>query len=110
MRKYAFTAVLLFFVAACAQLGLQTPQTPEQKVAAGYATADGINRSATALLNAKRISSADAQHVLEATRSARTGLDLARPMMKIDPKGADAKIQTQLAILNALNAYLAGRK
>jgi len=106
MRKYA-GLFLLYFVAACAQLGLQTPQTPDQKVAAGYATAAAINQSATALLNAKKISSDDAQHVLDSTRSARSGIDIARTMAKTDPKAADAKLQAQIAILNALNAYLA---
>ena len=109
MRKYAATFLLLFIVAACAQLGLETPQTPEQKVAAGYATATAINQSATSLLNAKKISSADAQHVLDSTRNARAGLDIAKTIAKVDPKAADAKIQTQLAILNALNSYIASR-
>jgi galactitol-specific phosphotransferase system IIB component len=108
MRKYA-ALFLLYFVSSCAQLGLETPQTPDQKVAAGYATAAAINQSATALLNAKKISSDDAQHVLDSTRSARSGLDIARTMTKVDPKGADAKIAAQIAILNALNAYLASK-
>jgi len=110
MRKYAYTFVLLYLVAACAQIGLSTPQTPDQRVAAGYGTAAAINQSATALLNSKKISSDDAQHVLDSTRSARAGLDIARGMTKTDPKAADAKIQAQIAILNALNAYLASQQ
>jgi hypothetical protein len=106
MRKYAATLLLLFIVAACAQLGLETPQTPAQKILAGYATAEAINRSTTALLNAKKISSDDGQHVLDSTRSARKGLDIAKTL---DPKAADAKIQAQQAVLKALQDYITSK-
>ncbi len=107
MFQWATLALFVIFVLnACTQLGLEKPQTPDQRIAAAYATADAINRSATSLLKAQRITSQDAQHVLDSTRTARTGIDLARSIGPIDPKAADAKIRTQIAILNALNLYL----
>jgi hypothetical protein len=101
--------LLAYALVACAQLGLVGPQTPEQRVAAGYATAEAVNRTATQLLNAKKISSVDGQNVLNTTRAARQGLDVARSLTKIDPKSATAKIEAQQAILKALQEYLATR-
>lgn len=109
MKTLASILLLMIAAVACAQLGLPTPQTPEQKILAGYATADSVNRSATTLLNAKKISSADAQHVLESTRGARQGLDIARQLAKVDPKAADSKLQAQMLILKALQDYLAAK-
>ena len=109
--KWVLNALAVAIVlSACAQLGLLQPQTPAQKVAAGYVTADAINQSATQLLNERKISSDDAQHVLNSTRAARQGLDIARKLEKVDPKGATAKLEAQMVILQALQKYLAEKE
>ena len=108
-REFLLVAAI-FTIAACAQLGLPTAQTFDQKLTAGYATAEGINRSATTLLNAKKLSSADGQHVLDQTRNLRAGLDVARAMHKSDPKSADSKVDAMRAALTAVQAYLTSKE
>lgn len=104
MKKHV--AIFLLFLAGCAVLGLEAPATPESKAIAIDATATAVNQTATTLLDAKKISSNDAQNVLDSTRAARRGVDIARALAKVDPKAATAKLQAQQEILRALQAYL----
>ena len=98
--------IIVSILVACSTLGLEGPKSPAEKIAAGYATAEAVNRTASQLLREKKISSGDAQNVLSTTQSVRQGLDLARTL---DPKAADTKIQTQLEMLRLIQKYLAER-
>lgn len=109
MQRY-FLFMLAAMLVGCAQLGLPTAQTFEEKLTAGYATVDSLNKSTTALLEAKKISSDDAQHVLDQTRNARAGLGIARDLHKTDPKGADSKLVAMRAALTAVQTYLASKE
>lgn len=104
-----FLLFVLFMVASCAQLGLPTAQSFEEKLTAAYATVESVNKTATSLLNDKKITSADAQHILEQTRNARAGLDVARSLRKADPTGADGKLTAMRTALTALQAYLTSK-
>jgi hypothetical protein len=106
----AFGLILLMVVAllvqGCAQSGgLLTPQTANERIAAAQARV-----TATQLLQAKKISSDDAANVLKQTDAAREGIDVARTLSATDPAGASSRLQTTLAILTALQTYLASRQ
>src|SRR5947199_352402 len=76
---------------ACAQLGLPTAKTFDEQLTASVSSLTAAREATTALLNTKKISSEDAEHVLDQLRNARQGLDLARTMALQNPAGANAK-------------------
>ena len=105
--------LLVLFVAmlsACAQLGLPTATTFQERLTAGYALNAEVRTTATTLLTGKKISSADAQNVLDQTNNARAGLDLARTISKTDETAADFKLTSVRTVLLGLQAYLATKK
>lgn len=106
VKALCLYAVMVVALVSCAQLGITT-DTPEKRLAVGYVTATSVNQAAVALGKQGKLSSADAQHVLDSTRAATRGLDVARDLLKADPKAADAKLQAQMVILKALEDYLA---
>jgi hypothetical protein len=109
-RAYLYLPFLLLLLgAACNQLGLPTAQTFEERLTAGYASVEAINKGAKSLLDAKKISSNDAENILDQTRNARVGLDIVRAMAKTDPSSADAKLNAVRAGLTAAQAYLTAK-
>ena len=100
--------LLLTLAAACAQLGLPTPQTFSERLAVGYVAVTAIRDSATKLLVAKKISADDAQNVQNQADNARAGLDIARKLADVD--AANAKLASVQAALVGLQSYLAARK
>ena len=110
MRKF-FLSLLLPCLMACSSSGglVTAPTTPEQKVATAYVTLDQLTIAATQAVKAKKLSSADGQHVLDSVKLSQQGVDIARDLAKVDPKAADAKITAELAIIKALEDYLASK-
>lgn len=104
-------------LAACAQLGLQAPDTFNKKIATGYATVQVVAESAKTAYVAGKLSEKDRTNVVSTTRAGVEGLDLAQTMYSAvcpatAPPGcaapaADAKLTATLAVLTALQAYLA---
>lgn len=116
-RSQLFGLLLLFTVCAgllaltaCAQLGAPTPQTFNERLAAGYGTVTQVRSTATALLTAKAISVDDAANVLRTTDTAREGLELARSIAATDAAGASTRLQTSVAVLTALQQYLLSKQ
>lgn len=104
-----FIAVLLSACGGCAQLGLPTAQTFNEKMAVAYASVTQVRDTATTLVQQKKISADDAQNVLTATDTARVGLDTARKIHATDPAAGDAKLASVRTALAALSTYLATR-
>jgi hypothetical protein len=102
--------LILMALSACAQLGIPSPKTFDERLVAGYATNTAVRESATELLKAKKISSSDAQHVLDATRNARQGLDIAKQLKAQDPKSAEAKLKAVRLTIDAVNNYLKSKE
>lgn len=100
-------AILLSLASACAQLGLPTAQTFNEKLAAGYSSVTAVRDTATTLLVAKKISPDDAQNVQNQADNARAGLDIARSAHAVNATAADAKLTQVMAALTALQSYLA---
>lgn len=105
--SYYLALVALLLIAACAQLGLPAPETMREKVAAAQGASTQLRATATQLLNAKKISSADATNVLKTTDAAAEGIALAMQLSASDPAAADTRLKATVAILTALQTYLA---
>jgi hypothetical protein len=99
------------FLPACAQLGIPTANTFNQRLAIGYTTVSTVRDTATVLLNSKKISVKDAENVQEQANNARSGLDLARTMFRDgQATSAESKLTTINTALRALQTYLAGKQ
>lgn len=105
--KKLFAILLLSFLPACAQLGIPTAQTFNERLAAGYALNTAVRQSATTLLQSKAITANDGDSVLKTTDAARAGLDVAKSLAKTDMTAADAKLNATRTVLVALQSYLA---
>jgi len=92
---------------ACSSLGLPTPETFNEKVAAAQASVTQVRQTATQLLNTKKISVADAENVLKSTDAASEGIAVARAMSAQDPSAAQARLTLIVTALTAIQTYLA---
>lgn len=106
MKPKYLLPFLLLLLAGCAALGVPTPKSFNERVAAGYVAAAGLRTSAATLLNGGVISSKDAENVQKQADVAREGLDVARTLPAAD---AENKLQATLALLNAAKGYLCGK-
>lgn len=100
--------ILLLVIAGCA--GIPTPETYNEKLAAGYQSVTAVRDAALGLLAAKRLTADDAQNVQQQADHARAALDISRKMRATDPAASDAKLQAAIVGLTALQAYLASRR
>jgi hypothetical protein len=99
--------VFAFVLQGCAELA---PDTFNKKLATGYASVQAVNESASVLLASGKITKKDAQNVVSTSRTAIVALDAAAEMGKTDLTAADAKLTATIAILTALQTYLATKK
>ena len=105
-----FFAIMALTLAACAQLGLSTPQTFAEKVVAAKATVAQVTTTAAMLLNARAISSEDGENVLRTVDAAAAGINTAQALAAQDPAGAQARLTATVSVLAAMQAYLATKK
>lgn len=106
LRYAPFYGLLIVLLTACATLGIDSPRTFNERLAAGYASVTAARDTTATLLTSGRLSAGDAQNVQSQLDNARTGLDLARQIHATDPVGGDAKIDAVVTALTALQAYL----
>lgn len=97
-------------LAACAQLGLPTADTFNEKLAVAYGSVTQVRSSALQLLEAKKISADDAANVNTTADTARAALDIARKTSLTDITAANSKLTAATAILNAVSVYLATKQ
>jgi len=108
-----FAALAICFVAlmigvtGCAQLGVQAPQTFNQKAVAAHGTVEGIAKTALTLHQAGKLSESDRVNIVATLRSTEQGIDLATVVSKTDPVGGLTKLDASIAVLAALQTYLA---
>lgn len=103
-------ALLALVLAACTTLGTPAPQTISERIAVTVATVTAVRQSATTLLQAKKISVADAENIQQQADNVVAGAQVARSLAPVDPSAADAKLQQTRAVLTALQAYLTTRE
>lgn len=98
-----FAAILM----ACSTFGVQAPQTFNQRLMAGYTAVEVVATNATQLRAAGKLSDADRENVVATGRTAVAGLDLAAQVHKTNPAAGQEKLTATIAVLTALQAYLA---
>jgi hypothetical protein len=103
-QLFALMCVALV-LAACSSV--PAVDTFNKQLAAGYTTVDAIAQSTSAALAADKITQADAATVVTTARGALSALDVASQMHATNPAGAADKLQATLAVLTALQGYLA---
>ena len=99
---------LILLLAGCAQLGLSTPQTFDQKLAVAYGTHTAIQRAAATELRAGHMKKADAQEVLTLADQSKVLLDAAR--MAGDTTVAQNKLTLAVAVLTQIQVFLNKRE
>lgn len=106
----AVIALTLGAIAGCAQLGVPTPETMPQRIAVGLSNVTQVRKAAVVLLKADKISVKDAENIQAQADNAATALNIARVIAVEDPAGANAKVTSAIAVLTALDAYLASKE
>lgn len=109
-RLYALRyLLLLMFVAACVQLGLEKPDTTPQRIAYAIVAITEAREATLHLLSVKRIDPPDARKVQTLADVARISVDQARDLyyVKSDTTGALKALQSAELILNEVNQILA---
>lgn len=102
-----FLAILLLAaITACGALGADSPQTFNEKAAAAQITVTATRSTALQLLQAGKITPADAKNAQAAAAAGNTAIDIARQYAATDPAGASAKLTSAVAIVTAVQAYL----
>jgi hypothetical protein len=105
MKPYILLAVILL-LAACASLGLTTPQTLDQKLAYGYAgVTTALNTIATAT-TAGQLTSTQATDANALALQVKTILDNARALETTNATSAQNDLTLALSSLTAVQQYL----
>ena len=104
MKQLNALWVMLALLVGCAQLGLSTAQSFDQKLAVAYGTHTAIERATATELKAGHLKKADAQEVLTLADQSKSLLDAAR--MAGDTSVAQNKLTLAVAVLTQLQTYL----
>ena len=107
LKARVFSVFSMCLLAACATLGVPTPQGFTERLAAGYVSAASVRGLTTTLLNGAVISADDAANVQKQADVAREALDVARTLPVID---GEKKLESALTLLQAAQAYLCAKK
>jgi len=102
---------LLILLAACAEIGLVTPQSFDQRLSYAYDQHTGALHSISAAVNAKEMSGADGKAVLAIADNSRMLLDSARMATASgDTETAEGRLILATNVLRELSNYLRGVK
>jgi hypothetical protein len=102
--------LLLVPLAACAPIGVSTPQTFDERLAASVATVSAVRTSTTTLLRENLISAEDAQRLRAQADDARSGIDVAKALHATEPGASDTRLAAVRLDLNGLQTYLNSRR
>lgn len=94
----------------CSTLGIPVATTFNQRALSAYSTVEGVANATNTLLTAGKLSRADAVNVLEQLKNCKTALDVATSIHDGAPQLGEDKLQTTLAVLQALQAYVGSVK
>lgn len=104
--KRLYASFLVVLVAACAAIGSVQPQDFNDRLVSSYSTVTALRDSATQLLAAQKISSADHKQITDQLETARFGLDAARATFLADPVGSNTRLSAIRTGVAALQSYL----
>lgn len=102
--------MLIAISAACAQLGVSSPDTFDKKLVAGYAGVKAASDSVMTLYQSGRISADEARSASYSLHQVVAGLDTARSVAQTDPKGGDDRLALAITSLGALQTFLLQRQ
>lgn len=109
--KHSLPLLLLILASACASIGLQPATSFTQRLGYAYGTHTSVLQGTTAALDAKEITSTDAEHILVVADQGRMVLDGAKVAFAGgDVTTAEGKLKLAAGILTQLQAYLRGAK
>lgn len=101
---------LMALMVGCASLGLVTPESFDERLAAAYTTNTAVRDAAANSFEAKSISVEDAEYILDQTRRNRAYLDTTRAVAgKGDTTTAEGRLTLVTNGLVALKTYLASQ-
>lgn len=103
----AITAGLFLFLASCASMGLVTPQSFDERLAAAYTTNTAIRDAAANSFESGALKPEDANYALEQTRGNRRMLDATRALAgEGDIATAEGRLKLVTGSLMSLRSYL----
>lgn len=107
VRNVAVAFLATVVLAACTGIGLQAPQSFEQRLAYGYATATAVVETAAVSVQRGELSKPDGEAVLDAADSAKAALDVARVAYGAgDIETAEGRLSVATTLLVQLQNYL----
>ena len=110
MREVIIALGMLAPLAACAPIGVSTPQTFDERLAASVATVSAVRTTTTTLLRENLISAEDAQRLRTQADDAREGIDAAKALHATEPVSSDTKLAAVRLDLHDLQTYLNSRR
>jgi hypothetical protein len=113
IRTYSSGLLLALFavlMSACAQLGVKSPETFNERLAAGYVAVEGVAKQAQALRMAGKLSDSDRANVVATNTQAIAALDLAKQIHATNPQAGTEKLTAAITVLTALSSYLATKE
>jgi type IV pilus biogenesis protein CpaD/CtpE len=102
-------AILLLALAGCASLGLEPPQTFEDRLAYAYGTNTALREASISALDARTITSTDMGHIMSVNGQVRVLLDQARSFSGTDVSTAEGRLLAATKLLTELQNYLRAR-
>jgi outer membrane lipoprotein SlyB len=102
-------SLMLALLVGCTTMGVASPDTFKKRQLAGYTTVEGVANTANQLRAAGKLSETDRHNVVTTARTAVAGLDVAGQVHKTDPAGGEKKLAATIAVLTALQTYLASQ-
>lgn len=105
--KYTFWGIVATLLVGCASLGLESPQSLDQRIAYAYGTHTAVVNAAADSLRAGELKVEDANDIMSLAEEARSILDSARiALSENDPTSAEGRLLLATEVLQELQDYL----
>lgn len=98
--------IAITVLAGCSLLGVPVPQTMNERVSAAYISVTTVRQETLSLLQAGKITAADAKNIETQADNARSGIDIAKQLDLTNPAQASDRLTAALSVLQALETYL----
>lgn len=107
MLKKLIPIFAVLLVAACASIGVEQPESFDQRLAYAYGTNTAVRSAAANAVTVGTIDKSDAQFILKQTDDARALLDASRLALSVgDVSTAEGRLVLAVGILTQLQQYL----
>lgn len=106
LQRFAAWCAFLFLMAACAQLGIKTPQSFNERAAAALSTVTASRNAALALLQQKSITAVQAQRINNDADVARALIDDAIALHEVSAPAGETKLEAAQQTIRMLRALV----